>query len=108
MRPVLFTLLLLGLCTPLHAEPLSKSEYRQAQRLFVALGCRACHDFEKSGSTLAGSLDRIGLKLNEEEILRRLQLAPEERDEANKYMPSYQTTPADQLKLLSRFLAARK
>ena len=108
MRFVIFTLLLLALSTSLQAEPLTHDQEQQARRLFTALGCRACHDFNKSGSTLAGSLDRIGLKLGEAEILKRLQLPPADIPEGEKFMPSYQTTPLEQLELLSRFLANRK
>ncbi len=108
MKSVFFTFLLLALAANLHAEPLTKTQQQQALRLFSAFGCRACHDFENSGSNIAGSLDRIGLKLRKEQILQRLQLPPEEVGQGEKFMPSYQTTPADQLELLSRFLASRK
>ena len=108
MRAVFLTLLLLAVSGILHAEPLSESQNQRARHLFLDLGCRACHDFDKSGSNLAISLDRIGLKLSEETILQRLQLPPEKLDQGAKFMPSYQTTPIEQLKLLSRFLANRK
>ncbi len=108
MKPVFFIFLLIILSSELHAEPLTENQQQQAHRLLTALGCRACHDFNKSGSNLAISLDRIGLKLSEAEILQRLQLPPEKLDEEEKFMPSYQTTSIEQLKLLSRFLANRK
>lgn len=108
MRSVFITFLLLLLAGGLAAEPLNKDQREQAWRLFSALGCRACHDFNKSGSNLAGSLDRIGLKLSEEMILQRLQMPAEKLPRGEKFMPSYQTTPTEQLKLLSRFLAERK
>ena len=108
MKIFFSTLLLLILAGNLHAALLTKAQQQQALRLFSAFGCRACHDFEKSGSNIAGSLDRIGLKLSKEKILQRLQLPPEELGRGEKFMPSYQTTPPEQLELLSRFLAARK
>lgn len=108
MKLILPIFLLLILSSGLQAEPLSKDQQLQAQRLFTALGCRACHDFNKSGSNLAISLDRIGLKLNEAEILQKLQQPPRKMDPEDRFMPSYQTTSIKQLKLLSRFLANRK
>ncbi len=108
MKSVFFTFLLLALASGLQAEPLSKDQQQQAWRLFTALGCRACHDYDKSGSNLAGSLDRIGLKLSEENILKRLQMSPEAIPRGDKFMPSYKTTPIEQLELLSRFLANHK
>ncbi len=108
MKPVFFIFLLLILSNGLHAEPLTKDQHQQAQRLFIALGCRACHDLNESGSNLAKPLDRIGLKLNEAEILHRLQQPPGKMGPKDKFMPSYQTTSIEQLKLLSRFLANRK
>lgn len=94
-------------CGLVSAAPLGEREEQQARHLFAVLGCRACHDFEQSGSNLAGSLDRIGLKLNEAKILERLQLPPVKLGTGDKFMPSYQKTPIEQLKLLSRFLAER-
>jgi hypothetical protein len=108
MRSVFFTFLLFFFASGLYAEPLSENQRQQAQRLFSALGCRACHDFARSGSNLAGPLGRIGLKLNAESILERLQLPPEKLTEGDKFMPSYQSTPLEQLQILSRFLANRK
>ncbi len=108
MKSIFPLLILLLLSSGAQAEPLSKGESQLARQLFSALGCRACHDFDKSGANLAGSLDRIGLKLNEEKILTRLKQPPAAEQGGNKFMPSYQTTPIEQLKLLSRFLANRK
>jgi hypothetical protein len=108
MRLTITLLLLLCLNATGYAAPLNENEQQLARRLFVTLGCRACHDFEKSSSTLAGSLDRIGLKLGETRILELLLLPPGKIGHGDKFMPSYQTTPIEQLKLLSRFLAERK
>lgn len=104
----LTSILLLTLCGLVSAAPLDESEEKQARHLFAVLGCRACHDFEQRNSNLAGSLDRIGLKLTEAKILERLQLPPEKLGTGEQFMPSYQKTPIEQLKLLSRFLAERK
>ncbi|WP_020677177.1 c-type cytochrome [Geopsychrobacter electrodiphilus] len=110
MRPILvaITLLLSTLTSPLLAADLTSEQSAQARQLFTALGCQACHDFNKSGSTLAPSLDRIGLKLNAEQILARLQLPAQKLGQGEKFMPSYRTTAPAQLELLSRFLAQRK
>ncbi len=108
MKAILLPLLLIILGTPALAAPLTSEEQQQARQLFVDLGCRACHDFEKSGATLARSLDRIGLKLDQKTILQRLQQLPEQLGEGDMFMPSYRTTPRAQLELLSHFLAERK
>lgn len=108
MRLIFSLFFLLVLTNNLYAKPLTKAERQQARQLLSALGCRACHDFEQSGSTLAPSLNRIGLKLNAEQILQLLNLRPEKLGSEKKFMPSYQTTPRAQLTLLSRFLANRK
>jgi len=109
MRTILaITLLLATLLSPLQAAELTPEQGQQARLLFTALGCQACHDFDKSGSTLAPSLDRIGLKLSAEQIMARLQLPPLKSDQGKNFMPSYQTTAPEQLELLSRFLARRK
>lgn len=108
MRLTALTLLILLCASPLAAQPLSAAEHTEARRLFVALGCQGCHDFNQSGSTLAGSLDRIGLKLDETQILELLLRTPQQTAAADKFMPSYNTTPRAQLERLSRFLAGRK
>lgn len=108
MKTISLSILFILFCSPLVAAPLSEADQKEAWRLFVALGCQGCHDFNRSGSNLAESLDRIGLKLNEAQILERLQRPPERHGKGDKFMPSYQTSPITQLKLLSRFLAERK
>lgn len=108
MKIVYFTFLLLLCGGSLAAQPLSQAEDAEARRLFAALGCQACHDFDKSGSNLAPPLDRIGLKLSQEQILERLQRPPGQTGAGKNFMPAYDSTPPEQLKLLSRFLAGRK
>ncbi len=108
MRFIFSILPILFLAGGLAAEPLSKDQQEDASQLFMSLGCRACHVFNKRGPNLAGSLDHIGRTLSEGEILHRLQLPPEEIKPGEKFMPSYHTVSAEQLRLLSRFLAERK
>ncbi len=108
MRLTALTFLFLLCTAPLLAQPLTVAEETEARQLFVALGCQACHDFDKSGSKLAASLDRIGLRLDEAQILERLQRTPRQAAAAEPFMPSYSSTPLAQLKLLSRFLAGRR
>ncbi len=108
MKIICLTILLFALALPLRAESLSSDQNREAGRLFAALGCRGCHGFAPGENGFGPSLDRIGLKLDAAQILQRLQLAPEELGQGEKFMPSYRTTPIDQLELLSRYLAARK
>lgn len=108
MRALLPLFLLLLLAGPALAAELNATQQREAARLFTALGCRGCHDFAKSGSTLASSLDRIGLKLSAAQILQILQQPPQQSPPGEKFMPSYRTTPRAQLELLSDYLAARK
>ena len=109
MKILAASICLLLITTAAIAQPLTPEEEQEARRLLVVFGCRACHDFEKSGSTLAPSLDRIGRKLDEQAILKRLQRPPAKKKvPRDKFMPSYRSTPAEQLELLSRFLAGRK
>lgn len=108
MKLFALTLLLLLFSNNLSAEPLSAKEKQRARSLLLALGCRACHDFDQSGSNLSISLDRIGLKLEEDAILKQLQKPAEKLGKGEKFMPSYRTTAPDQLKLLSHYLAQRK
>lgn len=92
----------------LRAEQLNPEQLQEAQQLLYRLGCLGCHDFNDSGASLAPSLDRIGLKLGEEEIFKQLDQPSETLGRGRKFMPSYQTTPIEQRRLLSRFLANRK
>jgi hypothetical protein len=92
----------------LWAEQLSPEQSQEAQQLLYRLGCLGCHNFNDSGANLAPSLDRIGLKLGEEAIFRQLAQPSENLGHGQEFMPSYQTTPLEQRRLLSRFLANRK
>jgi len=107
MRLTALTMLILFCGSPLAAQPLTAAEETEARQLLMALGCQACHDFDNSGSKLAGSLDRIGLRLDETRILELLLRTPQQAAAAEKFMPSYSSTPRAQLELLSHFLAGR-
>jgi hypothetical protein len=109
MRSIIAIILSLSVfCAPLAAAELPPEEQRLAKKLLSDLGCKACHDIDKSGSTLAGSLERIGLKLDAAQIQARLQRPSKDLGQGKNFMPSYQTTAPEQLELLSRFLANRK
>jgi len=106
---VLLTIFLLLLSSAgLRAEELSPAQRLEAEQLLHRLGCLGCHDFNASGANLAPSLDRIGLKLDENAIFKQLDQPPAALGSGEKFMPSFQTTPAAQRRLLSRFLANRK
>lgn len=97
-------LMVLALCSWLPA--IAEDPESHARRLINALGCKACHSFEQSGSTLAPSLDRIGKRLTAQQLMEKL-IAP--RDENKKeFMPSYATTPQKDLDAIVQFLVARK
>lgn len=100
-------LLLLGSAN-LRAEVFSHEQSQEAQQLLYRLGCLGCHDFNASGASLAPSLDRVGLKLDADAIFKQLSYPPAVLGSGEKFMPSYQTTPVEQRRLLSRFLANRK
>lgn len=108
MRVWLSFFLLLLSSFNLQAEQLSYEQAQQAEQLLYRLGCLGCHDFNASGARLAPSLDRIGLQLDEAGIFKQLDQPAEALGRGEKFMPSYQTTPVEQRRLLSRFLANRK
>ena len=74
----------------------------QARRLLNALGCKACHRFGGDGGSLAPALDKIGSRRTKAQIEQYLSADAETRKDG--FMPSYGTTPAEELKLLSDFL----
>ena len=87
---------------PANAED---SEAR-ARRLMNALGCKACHSFEQSGSDLAPPLDRVGERYTLEQLKAKLSL--HRNQSTMTAMPSYATTPDEDLIDILQFLAARK
>jgi len=104
MRHLLLTMLLL-LCCGLLQTSLAVSDDDQevrARRLFNALGCKACHQFGGDGGSLAPALDQIGSRMTREQIEQHLAAHAETRTRG--FMPSYSTTPTDELKILSDFL----
>ena len=102
MRQQLTTSVVL-LCFCLLTSPAGATDSEvQARRLLNALGCKACHRFGGDGGSLAPALDRIGNRRTKEQIEQ--QLSAHAETSKHGFMPSYRTTPADDLKLLSDFL----
>lgn len=102
IRTLLLPALLLCLSLPAMAE----NDETRARRLINGLGCKACHSFEQSGSTLAPALDRIGSRFSQQQLLETLS---QHRDVDSKpFMPSYATTPEEELNILLQFLAAQQ
>jgi len=98
--------LLLTACTLLFLFNYAMAEEAEsrARRLMNALGCKACHSFEQSGSIIAPALTRIGARLSLEQLEEKLTL----HQDNNSLMPSYETTPAEDLKAILIFLSERK
>jgi len=88
---------------PLHADDRSEAA---ARRLFNALGCKGCHQFEGDGGSLAPPLDQIGSRKTRQQIKDHLVAHGENRKSA--FMPSYSTTSQADLELLSDFLYSHK
>ena len=70
--------------------------------LIQALGCKGCHTFAGNGGSLAVNLDNIGARLTVAKIEK--QLIHGSASNAEKFMPSYRTLPANDIKNLSSFL----
>lgn len=73
-----------------------------ARKLLNSLGCKACHSFEGSGSTLAPPLDGIGRRFDRQQLLKRLQ---EHTDASERFMPDYSTLEPEDMDSLLEFLA---
>ena len=99
-----FFLLIFVLCSSFPA--LAEDPEARARRLMNALGCKACHNFEKSGSTLAPTLDRIGTRLNLDQLQEKI--TNHRKGKAESFMPSYATTSEEDLNDILQFLAAHK
>lgn len=78
----------------------------RARRLINALGCKACHSFERSGSMLAPPLNRIGARLTLPQLQEKM--AEHKPEEGEKFRPSYATTPPEDMDAILQFLATRK
>ena len=91
---ILFCLLLTSAASAADSEA-------QARRLFNALGCKGCHQFEGDGGSLAPALDQIGSRLSKAQIETHLATHAETR---KSIMPSFSTSSHDELKTLSEFL----
>jgi ubiquinol-cytochrome c reductase cytochrome b subunit len=101
-RPLFNSAALLCCSLLLTATAFAAEPEVQARRLLNALGCKACHKFNGDGGSLAPVLDQIGSRLTKEQIERHLAAHAETR--THGFMPSFSTTPADELKILSDFL----
>lgn len=102
IRTLLLGVLLLCFSLPAMAE----SDEARARRLINGLGCKACHSFEKSGSTLAPALDRIGLRFSQQQLQEAL--SKHRGVDSKPFMPSYATTPEEEINILVQFLAAQQ
>lgn len=78
----------------------------KARRMMNALGCKACHSFERSGSTLAPPLDRIGARMSLQQLQNKLTIHQARKEKS--FMPSYSTTPKEDLNVILQFLAEQK
>jgi len=74
----------------------------EARRLINALGCKSCHRIKGDGGTQAPELDHIGSRMTRSQIQKLL--ASHNRPEEKGFMPSYSSTSANELALLSDFL----
>ena len=103
MIPVIF-LLVASLCCSLSVVAVDSEA--QARRLINALGCKACHSLEQSGSILAPSLDKIGARMDLKQLTEKLTIHKEKKPKTA--MPSYATTPDQDLTAIVIFLASLK
>lgn len=101
------TLLILLLCNYLTLTSLHAAEdpEARARRLINSFGCKGCHLLDGDGGSLAPPLDGVSTRLNGEQILQRMtgQIA-----NPKAFMPSYATTPKQQLEVIRDFLARQK
>lgn len=99
-----FLLFIFVLCSS--SPALAENPEARARRLMNALGCKACHSFEKSGSTLAPPLDRIGARLTFQQLQEKL--TGHRNSKGKALMPSYATTAEEDLNGILQFLADHK
>lgn len=97
----IYTAALLLTVTPATSMAEVSSE-AEARRLINALGCKGCHSLEGDGGNLAPALDQIGSRMSRDQISQHM--AAHSREEQKGFMPSYNTTPSTELKLISDFL----
>ncbi|PLX89045.1 MAG: hypothetical protein C0618_02700 [Desulfuromonas sp.] len=95
------TLCMILLCTTMPVQ--AENPETRARKLLNELGCKACHSFENSGSTLAAGLEQIGNRLNTDQVRKRLTEHSGQND--TQFMPSYATTPADDIDALANLIA---
>jgi hypothetical protein len=102
MQKIFFIISLLVLFTaPVLCAAENKNQ-AEARRLIDALGCKGCHKLQGDGSTLAPALDHIGSRLTRKQISDHL--AAHAKTRKTGFMPSYNTTPKAELKIISEFL----
>lgn len=94
---LLFSFFIISL--PSFAEERAPSD---ALELIKSLGCRACHKLAGEGGTLAPELDKIGSRKTAKQIEQHL--AAHLKPNPDAFMPSYNTTSQEELKLLSDYL----
>ncbi len=97
------SLLLLIICLLLAGNLYAQSDPEiRARRLLNALGCKGCHKLEGDGGTLGPPLDQVGSRLTRKQIEEHLAAHASQR--GGSIMPSFSTTPKEDLKALSDFL----
>lgn len=98
-----FKIILLLCCLSATAQVCAANETTQkAVDLINSLGCKACHKISGEGGNLAAELDNIGSRMTRTQISDYLAAHTEPNKEA--FMPSYNTSSQDELKMLSEYL----
>jgi len=85
-----------------NAGAVEKHPDLEARNLINALGCKGCHTLEADGASLAPELDQIGSRMTRAQINQHLAAHAESRQQG--FMPSYNTTPKEDLEKISNFL----
>lgn len=103
VRILLLTLLLAAaVALPARADEVEA----RARRLINELGCKACHNFERSGSNLAPSLNRIGTRLSLQQLRQRM--AVHQAAVGKDFRPDYANLPAEDMDTILLFLAGQR
>ncbi|PLX75811.1 MAG: hypothetical protein C0615_07530 [Desulfuromonas sp.] len=77
-----------------------------ARKLLVSQGCKGCHVLEGEGGKLGPALDKIGARLNADQIRQKL-LDPK-ADNPKSYMPGFAHLKENELQAMIDFLSNRK
>jgi len=77
-----------------------------ARKLLTSQGCKGCHIFEGNGGTLGPAIDKVGTRMNAEQIEQKL-LDPKATS-PKSYMPNFKHLKDEEIKALVDFLKNRK